>query len=206
MDGKQTSVEPLVAKTRQRLSAAERKAALLEGAAAIIRQSGLEGLTMESLAAHCGVNKALPYRHFANRDDVLVALYEVQNRRFDEKLQQALVGQETFTAQLTVLVTTWYQDMASGAGTPELMQARTQNQALESLRRVRIQVSVEFIADLIEEHYDLSRVEAKLAASVLLAGSQGLAAIWRTTDADSQALTKSFIRMSLGAVEAIAAQ
>lgn len=191
---------------RPRLSGEARKEAFLIGAAEIISTRGLEGLTMEGLAAHCGVNKALPYRHFANRDDLLVALYEAENQRFDEKLASSGIREKDFEAQLRALVNTWYNDVLEGTGTPELLQARTSQGVLEARRKVRMQVAVDFIADLIQASYDLPRVEAKLAAGVLLAGSLGLAALWQTSDADPEALIESFIHMSLGAVAAIAAR
>ena len=71
------------AKPGQRLTGNERKTNFLAAAHALIRQRGLEALTMEGLAAHCNVNKALPYRHFANRDDVLVALFDHESSEFD---------------------------------------------------------------------------------------------------------------------------
>ena len=161
---------------------------------------------MEGLAAYCGVNKALPYQHFANRDDVLVALYDKENQNFDARNRQATEQVQGFENKLRTLVNTWYEDVRNGTGTPELMQARTQTGALENRRKVRMQVAADYIADLIQESYDLQRDQAKLAANVLLAGSQGLAGFWRIAEEDHAALTDLFITMSIGAVEAIAAQ
>ncbi|XOV82725.1 MAG: TetR/AcrR family transcriptional regulator [bacterium] len=193
-----------VRKTQQRLSSAARKESFLQAASQLIRARGLEGLTMEGLAAFCEVNKALPYRHFANRDDLLVALYDYENRKFDERLGASEIDTEDFAASLRHLVFTWYADVKSGTGTPELMQARTQSGELEARRRVRVQTSVSYIADLVQSSYDVKRDKAKLAASVLLAGSQGLVAFWRTPGLDHEGLTESFIAMSVGAVAAIA--
>jgi AcrR family transcriptional regulator len=192
------------ARTGRRLSSAERKASFLDAARALIRERGLEALTMEGLAAHCGVNKALPYRHFANRDDVLVALYDQENNHFDVRLAKASARASGFEDKLRALILIWHGDVASRSGTPELMQARTVSGELEARRRVRMQIAVDYIADLIQESYKVRRADAKLAASVLLAGSQGLAAIWRTTGAEHKKLIESFVRMSVGAVAAIA--
>lgn len=201
MVGHVTAIE---AKPRKRLSGRERKASFLEAAGEIIREKGLEGLTMEGLAAHCGVNKALPYRHFANRDDLLVALYEQENGDFDERIAAATRDMNGFSDRLRALVYTWYGDVKNGTGTPELMQARTLSGELEARRKVRMQIAADYIADLIQETYDIKRDQAKLAASVMLAGSQGLAGFWRISGLDHKALTESFISMSIGAVEAVA--
>lgn len=190
---------------RKRLSSDERKASFLKASAKMIREKGLEGLTMEGLAAYCDVNKALPYRHFANRDDLLVALYEHENREFDARLAAASETAAGFEEKVQILIHTWHADVKQGTGTPELMQARTQSGELEARRKVRLQIAADYIADLIQESYEIKRDAAKLAANVLLAGSQGLAGFWRTSGLDHDALTESFIRMSIGAVEAVAA-
>ncbi|MEQ8690348.1 MAG: TetR/AcrR family transcriptional regulator [Pseudomonadales bacterium] len=198
-----TPITRLPAKPRRRLNAAERKENLLQGAQEIIRDRGLEGLTMESLAAHVGVNKALPYRHFGNRDDVLIALYKYENEKFDARLAALIDDAPDFEAKLRALLTAWYDDLCQGRGTPALMQARTQSHELETLRAARIQTSTEYIADIIQESYEIPRLQAKLASKVLLAGSQGLASIWQLSEAEDQALIDSFISMSIGAVEAL---
>lgn len=202
MAKKKLTVVPDKPATRQRLSAEARKESLLRSAQAIIRERGLEGLTMESLAAHGGVNKALPYRHFGNRDDVLVALYRFENEQFDARLAAAMTDAHTFTDKVRVLLHTWHDNVCEGLGTPALMQARTQTHELETLRAARIQSSAEYIADLIQESYDLPRLQAKLAGKVLLAGSQGLASVWQHSRADDE-LIESFVQMSVGAVGAL---
>jgi AcrR family transcriptional regulator len=201
MPSEPTSISP---PSRRRLSGDERRASFMRAASSLIREKGLEGLTMEGLAAYCGVNKALPYRHFANRDDLLVALYEHETCDFDRRLALALEPLATFADKVRALVLTWYEGTSQGRGTPELTQARTQTGQLEARRRARMHALGERIADLIQESFDIERDEARLAARVLLAGSQGLAEAWRLPGRDHSALNESFITMSIGAVEAIA--
>ena len=52
-----------------------RRRQLLDVAAALVVAEGPTACTMERLAARAGVSKAIPYRHFRDADDVLVALY-----------------------------------------------------------------------------------------------------------------------------------
>jgi len=47
---------------------------LLDAGAAIVASDGAEGLTMEGVATQAGVSKALPYQHFEDAEDLLVAL------------------------------------------------------------------------------------------------------------------------------------
>jgi len=158
---------------------------------------------MERLASASGVTKALPYRFFKNRDDVLVALQIDDTARFDARLADAMAGAVDFETRLRTLVETWMTTLDSGDDAPALQHARTANGALEAARSARIIQAVKYIADLISEGRNIERKDALLAASVLVAGSQGLAAIWRQTRRSRSALIDTFVKMALGAVDAI---
>lgn len=70
----------------------ERRAQLLTAAADLVGREGVASLTMEALAAEAGVSKALPYRHFANAEDALVALYRQELGRLGEEILAASSG------------------------------------------------------------------------------------------------------------------
>jgi DNA-binding phage protein len=91
----------------------------------------------------------------------------------------------------------------SGDDASALQHARTANGALEAARSARIVQAVKYIADLIAECRRIEGKDTLLAASVLVAGSQGLAAIWRQTRRSRAALVDTFVKMALGAVDAI---
>lgn len=52
------------------------KAALVESAVAILREEGLEALTLRAVARHAGVSQAAPYRHFTDRRALVGAVAE----------------------------------------------------------------------------------------------------------------------------------
>ncbi|MGB1087228.1 MAG: TetR/AcrR family transcriptional regulator, partial [Alphaproteobacteria bacterium] len=103
---------------RKRLKAADRRRVFLDAAHEIVRTSGTERLTMDGLAAHCGVNKALPYRFFKNRDAVLVALYEQTNEEIDAMVLPAVEKAQNFEARLEAVVEGWVSFMESGRDLP----------------------------------------------------------------------------------------
>ena len=61
-------------------------------AASVLLEGGPGALTMERLAEHAGVSKALPYRHFADADAVLVALYQRETIALGRAVHAALSG------------------------------------------------------------------------------------------------------------------
>ncbi|MGA2480730.1 MAG: TetR/AcrR family transcriptional regulator, partial [Spirochaetia bacterium] len=50
------------------------RAALLEAAAAELREFGTAGFSLRRVAVRAGVSRAAPYRHFRDRDELLAAL------------------------------------------------------------------------------------------------------------------------------------
>lgn len=70
----------------------QRRSQLLAAAADLVTEAGVAALTMEAMAALAGVSKALPYRHFANADDALVALYHQEIASVRRRILEAIDG------------------------------------------------------------------------------------------------------------------
>jgi AcrR family transcriptional regulator len=75
---------------QRRMRGDDRRAQLLDTAAAIVVDQGAGALTMERLAAATGVSKALPYKHFANGDEVLAELYRRETMALGRAVWRAL--------------------------------------------------------------------------------------------------------------------
>lgn len=84
---------------------------LLEAAAAIIKEQGVEGLSMRKLADKVGVSRTAPYHHFKDKNALLCALAE---RGFNqqEKMLAALKKQDHPTEQLFKEYVCAYMDYA----------------------------------------------------------------------------------------------
>jgi AcrR family transcriptional regulator len=78
------------APVRRRMRAGDRRAQLLDEAARLVTTSGIGSVTIERLAEQAGVSKALPYRHFADADAVLVALYRRETTALGAGVVRAL--------------------------------------------------------------------------------------------------------------------
>jgi AcrR family transcriptional regulator len=72
---------------RRRYHHGDLREALVEGALGILREEGLEALTLRAVARRAGVSQAAPYRHFPDRRALVAAVAE---RGFNQ-LQQAML-------------------------------------------------------------------------------------------------------------------
>lgn len=82
---------------RKRLPHQERRAQLLDTAAAIVRSEGADALTLARVAEVAGVTKPIAYDHFETREGLLRALF----RRLDD--QQAEAALLAFEAEADTL-------------------------------------------------------------------------------------------------------
>lgn len=70
----------------KRLTKEERRQQLLQVARSIIRTQGVEALTLGYLAEQAGITKPIAYRHFIDREGLLISIYQ----EFSEKQKQDL--------------------------------------------------------------------------------------------------------------------
>lgn len=63
--------------------------ALIETSLEVIAEGGLKALTLREIGDRVGVSRAAPYRHFADKGELLAALGEAGFRMFAEVLEKA---------------------------------------------------------------------------------------------------------------------
>lgn len=68
------------------------KAALLDHAVVVLRDSGVDGLSLRDLARRAGVSHGAPRSHFLDRQALLDALAELGFRRLADEVQHAVGG------------------------------------------------------------------------------------------------------------------
>src|SRR4051812_26101840 len=75
-----------------RLPSSERREALLDATRAIVLQAGTGAVTMGTVADEAGVARALLYKHFANKDELLIALYGREATRIDRAIRHRVAA------------------------------------------------------------------------------------------------------------------
>lgn len=68
------------------------KAALVQAGVELLRDEGLDGLTLRAVARKAGVTQAAPYRHFPDRRALMAAVAEVGFQRLQQAMLAAMQG------------------------------------------------------------------------------------------------------------------
>lgn len=92
-----------------RLTGQERRERFLDAAAEIVLEQGVGAVTMDGVAARTGVNKALGYRYFKDSANMLLALFERENRLFDEKTARYVTADASFEEWLRAGIRLWIE-------------------------------------------------------------------------------------------------
>jgi AcrR family transcriptional regulator len=65
------------------------RAALIQAGLDVIAEQGVRALTLREIGARSGVSRMAPYRHFANKEELLYAISEAGFTQFGDALEEA---------------------------------------------------------------------------------------------------------------------
>ncbi|WP_280356668.1 TetR/AcrR family transcriptional regulator [Nocardia otitidiscaviarum] len=161
-----SSTEPVTLTRREQLKA-QRRQQLLEAGARLIADRGFLGMRLDDLGAAAGISGPAVYRHFPNKEALLVELLVGISQRLLDGGRAVVADAPTPRAALTALVD-FHLDFAFGD--PELI--RIQDRDLENLpeaarrqvRRTQRQYVEVWVSVLRELHPDLPEPAARVQA------------------------------------------
>jgi AcrR family transcriptional regulator len=84
----------MAAPTRRRLTAEERRSAILDAALTAFSQKGYHATSLDDIAREAGVSKALIYEHFASKQELHADLIARNGRELTQRVAGALSGVE----------------------------------------------------------------------------------------------------------------
>ena len=191
-----TSTEPL-----------NRRDSLLDAAAALVAAGDAAGVTMESVAAASGVSRALVYKHFANRHDVLSALFERESRLLHEELTRSVSEAEGLEAKFRALVEgSLAAQSIRGAAFAALVHqgARAADQRVVQHRRDA--ATVRYYAGLAMRELGLEESKAITGVRLALGSIALVLQQWRhrPTPAYAEELADAYVAFAMGGLRTLA--
>lgn len=158
-----------------RLSKEARREQLLDTAAELLLEAGTGAITMEGLASRAGVSKALPYLHFGDAADVLVALHARELRDMSRRIGSAVAAAEPGEAQIAAAIC-MYLDVIEERGDVLSRLRAPGSPATRDSGRDRS--ANEFVAALLRSTYGLSPRGAGVGAAAVFGALSGLIDAW----------------------------
>ena len=187
---------------RPRLTAVERRRLFLEAAEAIVIEAGPSAVTMDGVAARTGVNKRLPYRFFANRDDILRALLERELQESGRRARALLPTSPSLEQRVSVNVRVWLEIMQERG--PVLSRLLFDQGAAEALAR---DVNRRALADWTQVYRDemgVSAITGEILARMLIMALRGAVDALQRGLAPLEEIADIYTKLTLAAAREVA--
>lgn len=185
-----------------RLKGAERKERFLDAAAEIVIACGVAAVTMDGVAARSGVNRALGYRYFAGRDEVLAALFDREVARHESRVAHEIAKDASFEEWIRYGLRHWFRRMDESG---ELfVRLTSDNGPLAAKAAARRQADVANWAKALQRVFAIAPRPAEHLASFLVAGTAGALAV--RNGQDDEDIIETITLSVMAAAEALKAR
>ncbi len=155
----------------RRQTAQARRDTLLDVAEVLVREGGPAAVTMGSVAERAEVTRALVYKHFDNRDDILSTLYRREALALDRQLRgQVVAAADGFEPKLRAFVHAVLEAAATHSEFFTPLRAFGHDPAYRRQQRSWDRRTLSYFTDLAAGEFELDPAVAEVAMSVLLSG------------------------------------
>jgi AcrR family transcriptional regulator len=186
-----------------RLSRADRRDALLDAAVELVVSGDADAVSMEAVAERAGVSRPLVYKHFANRGELLAAVYQREARLLHRELAAEVGAAETVEGMFRTLIRGALRAAADrGHVFSALRSAAGRNRELRREQRGRDVETVRAFAGRAMRELGLDRRRATATTATLLAAIDPILTQWRLrpTAENALLLEEIYIGMVRGAL------
>ena len=151
-----------------RLDREDRRGALLDVAAELVASGDIDAVTMDAVAERAGVSRPLVYKHFANRAELLEALYTREAAALHAELSSEVAHAETLEDMFRALVRGSLAAQAARGATYAALRAVGRSDMLRREQRARDRNTLSFFARQTVRQFGLSETQARAAVSIML--------------------------------------
>ena len=190
-----------------RLARADRRDALLDAAVELVASGDVEAVSMDAVAEQAGVSRPLVYKHFANRSELLAAVYQRESALLHAELTAAVSAATTPEEMFRALIHGALRAQASRGATFAALRAgglRTRERREEQRRRDR--TTLRHFADRAARHFGLREPEARAGVAILLGAIEAVLVRWRVRPTREHAalLEDTYVALVVGGLQELA--
>lgn len=188
-------------------SPADRRDSLLDAAAVMVAAGDVAGVTMDSVALAAGVSRPLVYKHFANRHELLGALYERESRLLHRELTRAVAAASGLESKFRALIEGSLAAQRSRGATFAALSAQGGRPIDQrGVQRRRDAGTVRYFTDLAVAELGLDERQAMTGVGLALGGIAVVLQQWRYRRTEERAaeLGDAYVAMAMGGLRALA--
>jgi AcrR family transcriptional regulator len=179
----------------------------LDAAAEILAGGHADEVTMETVATRAGVSRALVYKHFAHRQELLGALYERESSVLHRHLSAAVQECDRLEDMLRALVEGALAAQATRSATFVALAAEGARPAGQRARqRRRDGRTLRYFTDQAVRELGIDRELAEPAMRMALGGISTVLETWRVraTGENARSLSEMYVSMAMGGLQVLA--
>lgn len=185
------------------MTRSQRREQLLDIAGEIIQESGLGAVTMERVAQRAGVSKGITYRHFANADDLIVALFQREVATNRVEVRDALEGNPGRSSEAGFRAFFSHWTKTNYVLLDLLTQTTTVAGPLHDAQQAFALQSEEYFSRLYQARLGLSETSARIAATLMLAALKGSMRSWDRGYGSPDEIERVFVAMIDGGLRTL---
>jgi AcrR family transcriptional regulator len=188
-----------------RLPRGERREHLLDVAAGLILDKGIEAVTMEGVAAAAGVSKGLGYAYFDNSSTLLRALLERETGKLNQRTSAAFLSEHEFEGQLRAVIHAWFDHVEEhGTLLSRLLEATRNDGPHVDARNAYNRFNERWWADIAERELGVPNRKGQIATAIILAGLLGVVQRWSECGDSRAELEDTFMALAMGGMRNLA--
>lgn len=190
-----------------RLAHGERRESLLDAVAEMVSEGRVEDVSMESVADRAGVSRALVYKHFANRRELLSSLYQRESALLHVQLSAEVSSADGLAEMLRALVRgSLAAQAARGATFAALGSSGLRVAAQRGVQRRRDSQTLGYFARQAQAELGLDARAAQAGMAIVLGGISTVLAGWRLrpTPEHARLLEDTYVSLAMGGLKALA--
>jgi AcrR family transcriptional regulator len=193
---------------RARLARADRRDALLDAALALVAEGDSDSVSMEAVAERAGVSRPLVYKHFANRNELLGAVYQREAAMLHAELSAAVAAADGVADRFRALIRGALRAEAErGAAFAALRAAGQRTRERRQEQRRRDSGTLRYFAANAVCDFGLDEPTARIGVGILLGAIDTVLAQWRRHPTREQAtlLEDAYVALVVGGLTQLAA-
>jgi AcrR family transcriptional regulator len=186
-----------------RLTKDQRREALLAKAAELVAANASD-LSMDAVAEASGVSRPLLYKHFANRHELLAAVYRREAALLHQELSDAVVEATGIEGKFRALIHGALQAQRTrGAALSALRAAGGRPGDFPAVQAGRDQTTVGYFARVASREFGTEEKATRKTVSILLRTIEPVLAEWRLrpTPHHAHRLEQTYVDICMGALE-----